>query len=85
MSALASLCSLLAVDKKPSMDEKIAIFSDSLNHASIIDGIHMIERQQVVRVFVYKHCDTVHLDNLMYVLYNDTFILFIYPLTMYCT
>lgn len=65
MSALASLCSLLAVDEKPSMGEKIAIFSDSLNHASIIDGIHMIQRQQVVQVFVYKHCDTVHLDNLI--------------------
>ncbi|KMZ58957.1 8-amino-7-oxononanoate synthase [Zostera marina] len=65
MSALGSLCTLLAVDKKPSMEEKIAIFSDSLNHASIIDGIHMIQRHQVVQIFVYRHCDTVHLDNLI--------------------
>ncbi|CAA6666773.1 unnamed protein product [Spirodela intermedia] len=45
--------------------EKIAIFSDALNHASIIDGIHLAERRQEVEVFIYRHCDMAHLDALL--------------------
>lgn len=46
MTALGSISSLLAVGRKPVADEKIAIFSDALNHASIIDGLRLVERQQ---------------------------------------
>uniref|UniRef100_A0A0A9GQG8 serine C-palmitoyltransferase n=1 Tax=Arundo donax TaxID=35708 RepID=A0A0A9GQG8_ARUDO len=65
MTALGSISSLLAVGKKPAEDEKIAIFSDALNHASIIDGIRLVERQKEGVVFVYKHCDMSHLDLLL--------------------
>ncbi|XP_044972141.1 8-amino-7-oxononanoate synthase isoform X2 [Hordeum vulgare subsp. vulgare] len=65
MTALGSISSLLAVGRKPAKDERIAIFSDALNHASIIDGIRLIERQQEAVVFVYKHCDMSHLDFLL--------------------
>lgn len=68
MSALGSICSLLAVGGRPSEDQKIAIFSDALNHASIIDGIRLVERQQEAEVFVYRHRDMVHLNALLYVL-----------------
>ncbi|GJN20119.1 hypothetical protein PR202_gb07451 [Eleusine coracana subsp. coracana] len=65
MTALGSISSLLAVGRKPAEDERIAIFSDALNHASIIDGLRLVERQQEVVVFVYKHCDMSHLDSLL--------------------
>ncbi|KAF6149877.1 hypothetical protein GIB67_008598 [Kingdonia uniflora] len=65
MVTLGSVSSLLAAGKKPLKDEKVAIFSDALNHASIIDGIRLAERQQEVEIFVYKHCDTVHLNSLL--------------------
>ncbi|CAL9060958.1 unnamed protein product [Musa banksii] len=65
MSALGSICSLLAVGGRPSEDQKIAIFSDALNHASIIDGIRLVERQQEAEVFVYRHRDMVHLNALL--------------------
>ncbi|XP_021286596.1 8-amino-7-oxononanoate synthase-like [Herrania umbratica] len=65
MVALGNIASLLAAGNKPSKDEKIAIFSDELNHASIIDGIRLAERQRSVEFFVYKHCDMSHLNALL--------------------
>lgn len=65
MTALGSLSSLLSLSGRPTNDEKIAIFSDALNHASIIDGIRLAERQGEVKVFVYRHCDMVHLNQLL--------------------
>ncbi|XP_059666925.1 8-amino-7-oxononanoate synthase isoform X2 [Cornus florida] len=49
-------------DLKKKEDERVAIFSDALNHASIIDGIRLAERRWNVEVFVYRHCDMSHLD-----------------------
>lgn len=65
LSALGSVSSLLAVGRKPSKDERVAIFSDALNHASIIDGIRLAERLQEAEVFVYRHCDMSHLNALL--------------------
>ncbi|XP_057952263.1 8-amino-7-oxononanoate synthase isoform X3 [Malania oleifera] len=65
MVAIGNVGSLLAAGEKPLEDEKIAIFSDALNHASIIDGIRLAERQQNVNVFVYRHCDMSHLNALL--------------------
>jgi 8-amino-7-oxononanoate synthase len=36
---------------------RISIYSDALNHASIIDGIRMAKAQSQARVFVYPHND----------------------------
>ncbi|KAG4155343.1 hypothetical protein ERO13_D03G106400v2 [Gossypium hirsutum] len=65
MVALGNLASLLAAGNVPVKDEKIAIFSDELNHASIIDGIRLAERQRSVEFFVYKHCNMSHLRALL--------------------
>ncbi|XP_015577599.2 8-amino-7-oxononanoate synthase isoform X2 [Ricinus communis] len=65
MVALGNISSLLASAEIPLKKEKIAIFSDTLNHASIIDGIRLAERQQNVEVHVYKHCDMSHLSSLL--------------------
>ncbi|MCL7034260.1 hypothetical protein MKW94_009591, partial [Papaver nudicaule] len=64
MVALGSVGSLLAASKQSLKNEKVAIFSDALNHASIIDGIRLVDRQHV-QIFVYKHCDMVHLNTLL--------------------
>ncbi|KAL4595570.1 hypothetical protein ACB092_12G101600 [Castanea dentata] len=55
--SIGSIASLLTVGSKPSEEDRIAIFSDALNHASIIDGICLAEHQQSVEVFIYRHCD----------------------------
>ena len=65
MTALGSLSSLLSLSGRPTNEKNIATFSDALNHASIIDGIRLAERQGEVKVFVYRHCDMVHLNQLL--------------------
>ncbi|XBJ20805.1 hypothetical protein VPH35_011569 [Triticum aestivum] len=65
MSAIGSIISLSATGRNAAQDERIAIFSDAWNHASIIDGIRLAERQQEAVAFVYKHCDMSHLESLL--------------------
>ncbi|XP_028117223.1 LOW QUALITY PROTEIN: 8-amino-7-oxononanoate synthase-like [Camellia sinensis] len=66
MTTLGNLGSLLAKGRKPLKDERVAIFSDALNHASIIDGIRLAERQGNAEVLVYRHCDMSHLNELLF-------------------
>ncbi|XP_021823373.1 8-amino-7-oxononanoate synthase-like [Prunus avium] len=65
MVALGSVGSLSAAGKTPLTHEKVAIFSDALNHASIIDGIRLAQRQKSVEIFIYRHCDMTHLNELL--------------------
>jgi 8-amino-7-oxononanoate synthase len=44
---------------------KISIYSDALNHASIIDGIRMAKAQSQAQVFVYPHNDVEALQVLL--------------------
>ncbi|KAL3521403.1 hypothetical protein ACH5RR_019552 [Cinchona calisaya] len=64
ITAVASVGLLLA-GGKPKNDERVAIFSDALNHASIIDGIRLAEKQGNLVNFVYRHCDMFHLNALL--------------------
>ena len=65
LSALGSIASQTSAGRRPAKHEKIAIFSDALNHASIIDGLRLVERHQEANVFVYRHNDMKHLDELL--------------------
>lgn len=64
MTAIGNIGRIIA-GRRPSNDDRIAIFSDSLNHASIIDGVRLAERQGNAVAFVYRHCDMCHLDQLL--------------------
>lgn len=64
MTAVGNVGALIA-GGKPLNDHRIAIFSDALNHASIIDGIRLAEKQGNAVTFVYRHCDMSHLDALL--------------------
>ncbi|KAK9910891.1 hypothetical protein M0R45_034828 [Rubus argutus] len=65
MVVLGNVGSLLAAGNTPLTNEKVSIFSDALNHASIIDGIRLAERQKSVEIYIYRHCDMTHLNALL--------------------
>ncbi|OIT23216.1 PREDICTED: 8-amino-7-oxononanoate synthase-like isoform X1 [Nicotiana attenuata] len=65
MTAVGNVSVLLAKGSQPSIDERVAVFSDALNHASIVDGIRLAEKQKSIAVFVYQHCDMRHLNELL--------------------
>eukprot|EP00252_Welwitschia_mirabilis_P006925 TRINITY_DN17889_c0_g1_i1.p1 TRINITY_DN17889_c0_g1~~TRINITY_DN17889_c0_g1_i1.p1 ORF type:complete len:257 (+),score=67.66 TRINITY_DN17889_c0_g1_i1:31-771(+) len=65
LTGIGSISSLLSSSGRPTDHEKIAIFSDALNHASIIDGIHLTERRGEAKAYVFRHCDTTHLDEML--------------------
>ncbi|XVF08488.1 hypothetical protein REPUB_Repub07fG0007400 [Reevesia pubescens] len=65
MVAIGSLAPLLSAGRRPTKEEKTAIFSDALNHASIVDGLKLAERHGGIEFFVYKHNNMSHLDALL--------------------
>lgn len=65
LSALGGVATHNAASRRLAAHEKIAVFSDALNHASIIDGLRMMERHQQAVVSVYRHSDMQHLDELL--------------------
>ncbi|XP_078433587.1 8-amino-7-oxononanoate synthase-like [Wolffia australiana] len=65
-STLGGVATHNAASKKlVAPQEKIAVFSDALNHASIIDGLCLMERHQQAVVYVYRHSDMAHLDEIL--------------------
>ena len=65
LAALGCVASFTATSRQLAAHEKIAVFSDALNHASIIDGLRMMERHQQAVVSIYRHSDMQHLDELL--------------------
>ncbi|GMJ13661.1 biotin F, biotin 4 [Hibiscus trionum] len=65
MVSIGALAHVLCDWRRPRKEENIAVFSDALNHASIVDGLKLAERHGGVEFFVYKHSNTAHLDALL--------------------
>ncbi|KAG6556341.1 hypothetical protein Mapa_002284 [Marchantia paleacea] len=61
MTALSSVLKGTLSAKKGAF----AIFSDSLNHASIIDGVRLAQKTGYAEVYQYRHSDMVHLEKLL--------------------
>ncbi|MQL93072.1 hypothetical protein Taro_025709 [Colocasia esculenta] len=66
LSALGSVASLTATGlQRPAGGERIAVFADVMCHASIVDGLRLVERHREADLFVYRHNDMDHLDELL--------------------
>lgn len=65
LSALGNIAFLTSAARRPTREERIAIFADVLSHPTIIDGLRLVEQQRYADVFVYRHNDTDHLDELL--------------------
>ncbi|CAM6105089.1 unnamed protein product [Calypogeia fissa] len=61
MTALASTITGGITEKEGSF----AIFSDALNHASIIDGVRLAQKTGRAQVNIYRHSDMNHLEQLL--------------------
>jgi len=55
LAMLSALCSL----------GKTSIYSDTLNHASLIDGIRLAKVQAKAQVWIYGHCHVAELETLL--------------------
>ncbi len=65
--AVMTAVTSLAPGTVKGQENVVAIFSDALNHASIIDGARVAQRQSNAEVYVYKHNDMAHLQLLLWV------------------
>ncbi|KAH9574727.1 hypothetical protein CY35_01G074200 [Sphagnum magellanicum] len=63
--AVMTAVTSLAPGTVKGQENVVAIFSDALNHASIIDGARVAQRQSNAEVYVYKHNDMAHLQLLL--------------------
>jgi len=64
MAVLTAVTSVIP-GKRGATESPVAIFSDALNHASIVDGVRVAERQSNAEVHVYRHNDMMHLHQLL--------------------
>lgn len=64
MAVLTAVTSV-APGKKGREESPVAIFSDALNHASIVDGVRVAQRQSNAEIFVYRHNDMMHLHQML--------------------
>lgn len=64
MAVLTAITSVVP-GRNEDKESPVAIFSDALNHASIVDGVRVSQRQSNAEVYIYRHNDMMHLHQLL--------------------
>ncbi len=62
---MANLAVITSLTSSFSENQKVTIFSEELNHASLIDGIRLAKQQNNVKVVIYKHKNLEVLESLI--------------------
>ncbi len=62
---MANLAAITALTIPWTVDDSVAIFSEELNHASLIDGVRLAKQQNKADSFVYAHNDIDGLEQLL--------------------
>eukprot|EP00250_Pteridium_aquilinum_P001954 c12163_g1_i1 orf=113-1690(+) len=65
MAVMTAITTLITHPAEAYEKDVVAIFSDALNHASIVDGIRLSRRQRNTEFEIYRHCDVDHLNQLL--------------------
>lgn len=65
MAVMTAITSVVPHSAEAVKENVTAIFSDALNHASIVDGIRIARRQSETEFQIYRHCDVNHLSQLL--------------------
>ena len=62
---MANLASITGISAGLGENQVMSIFSEELNHASLIDGVRLANKQNSAKVYVYPHQDLVALEKLL--------------------
>ncbi|CAA6673532.1 unnamed protein product [Spirodela intermedia] len=65
LAALGGVATHNAASRRPAAQEKIAVFSDSLNHPATVEGLRMSEHMGQTLVYSYGHRNMENLDELL--------------------
>lgn len=67
LAVVAALCARASASTSTSTSSTapVAIFSDALNHASIVDGTRLARAASGAQLHVYRHSDMAHLRRLL--------------------
>ena len=66
---MANLAAITAISSSPGSNQVMSIYSEELNHASLIDGVRLASKQNQAKIQVFPHQDLQALEQL---LANDT-------------
>jgi len=66
---MANLAAITAISSSPGSNQVMSVYSEELNHASLIDGVRLASKQNQAKIQVFPHQDLQALEQL---LANDT-------------